>query len=70
MGHLIPTGTPNQGHSIDFKYIYEGKFEKCFMVCECGWEVEIESYRHSWSLIETKVRLRKHMQELGLESAE
>ena len=37
------------------------------MVCECGWKIEIESFRHPWSLIETRVRMRKHMQELGLD---
>jgi hypothetical protein len=67
MGRLIPTGLPNQGHSIDFEYVGEDKAKKCFMVCECGWKIEIESFRHPWSLIETKVRMRKHMQELGLD---
>ena len=70
MGKLIPTGLPNQGHSIDFKNLGVGESEKCFMVCECGWETEIESFRHPWSLIETKVRLRKHMEDLGLKSNE
>jgi hypothetical protein len=40
------------------------------MVCECGWKIEIESFRHPWSLIETRVRMRKHMEELGLSSGE
>lgn len=68
MGKLIPTGLPNQGHSIDFKNLGVGEAEKCFMVCECGWETEIESFRHSWSLIETRVKMQKHMKELGLGS--
>ena len=42
MGRLIPTGLPNQGHSIDFEYVGEDKDKKCFMVCECGWKIEIE----------------------------
>ena len=70
MGKLIPTGLPSQGHSVDFENLGEGKAEKCFMVCECGWRTEIESFRHPWSLIETKVRLRKHMEDLGLKSNE
>lgn len=70
MGRLIPTGLPNQGHSIDFEYTGEDKDMKCFMVCECGWKIEIESFRHPWSLIETRVRMRKHMDELGLSSGE
>lgn len=68
MGRLIPSGLPNQGHEMDFEYVGKGKQQKCLMRCNCGWQVEIESYRHPWSLIEIKVRTRKHMQELGLES--
>ena len=68
MGHLIPTGLPNQGHSINFEYTGQDKDMKCFMVCECRWKIEIESFRHPWSLIETRVRLRKHMEELGIET--
>jgi hypothetical protein len=70
MGKLIPTGLPNQGHSVDFEYVGDGKGMKCFMVCQCGWKIEIESFRHPWSLIETKVRLREHMKDLGLKSNE
>jgi hypothetical protein len=67
VGRLIPSGLPNQGHSIDFEYVDENTELKCFMVCECGWKIEIESFRHPWSIIETRVRLRRHMQELGLQ---
>jgi hypothetical protein len=67
MGRPIPTGVPNQGHQMDFKYEGEGKKQKCFMTCECGWFIEIETFRHPWSLIEIKVRAKRHMQELGLE---
>ena len=70
MGKLIPTGLPNQGHSVDFEYFGEKKDIKCFMVCQCGWKIEIESFRHPWSLIETKVRMRRHMDDLGLNSNE
>jgi hypothetical protein len=66
MGLLIPIGLPNQGHSIDFEYIGDGFEEQCFMVCECGWKIEIESYQNAWSLIETRVRLQRHMEEIGL----
>ena len=66
MGRLIPTGLPNQGHSRDFEYSGEDRNKKCFMVCESGWRVELETFRHQWSLIETKVRVRKHMEEMGL----
>ncbi|MFZ9222847.1 MAG: hypothetical protein ACO23S_06265 [Candidatus Nanopelagicaceae bacterium] len=67
MGRLIPTGVPNRGHQMDFVYEGEGEAQKCFMTCECGWRIEIESFRHPWSLIEVKARSRRHMQELGLE---
>jgi len=67
MGRLIPTGIPNQGHSIDFEYTGQDKDMKCFMFCECGWKIEIESFRHPWSLIETNVRVKKHMEEIGIE---
>jgi hypothetical protein len=70
MGKLIPTGVPNQGHSIDYEYIGEGVEEQCFMVCECGWQIEIESFQHPWSLIESRVRLQRHMEDLGLKSYE
>jgi hypothetical protein len=62
---LTPTGLPNEGHSIAFEYLGEGVEQQCFMVCECGWKIEIESFRHSWSLIETRVRLQRHMEEIG-----
>ena len=68
MGRLIPSGLPNQGHAIDFEYVGEKRDLKCYMVCECSWKIEIESFRHPWSIIETRVRLRKHMKELGLQS--
>ena len=67
MGRPIPTGVPNQGHEMDFQYEGEGNKQKCFMICKCSWRIEIETFRHPWSLIEIKVRVRRHMQELGLE---
>jgi len=70
MGHLIPTGIPNQGYSINFEYIGDGENQTCLMICECGWKTKIESFRHPWSIIETKVKVRKHMEELGLSSNE
>lgn len=64
MGRLISTGISNQGHPMDFRYVGEGADQKCFMCCECGWEVEIKSFRHSWSLMEINVKNRKHLQSL------
>ena len=68
MGRLIPTGVPNQGHPMDLEYTGSGQKMKCFMVCACGWRTEIESFRHPWSLIETRVRAQRHLEELGIES--
>jgi hypothetical protein len=70
VGRLIPTGAPNLGHSIDFEYVGTGRAQKCFMDCQCGFRVEIEFFRHSWSVIEINVRFRKHMLEVGLQPNE
>ena len=66
MGHLIPTGAPNQGHSMDFEYEGSGEEQKCLMCCQCGWKVEIESFRKPWSVTEVKVRVGKHLEDLGI----
>lgn len=70
MGRLIPISSPNQKHAIDFEYVGAGKVQKCFMFCKCGFRVEIESFRKPWSLIESNVKFRKHMKEVGLERHE
>jgi hypothetical protein len=67
LGRPIRTGDSNQGHEMDFRYEGEGENQKCFMTCKCGWEIEIDSFRRPWSLIEIKVKNRKHLQDLGLE---
>jgi len=67
MGHLIPTGVPNHGHSINFEYVGFGEEQKCYMGCQCGWRVEIESFRNPWSVTEVKVRVEKHLEELGID---
>jgi len=66
MGHLVPTGVPNQGHSMDFEYEGSGEEQKCLMRCQCGWKVEIESFRKPWSVTEVKVRVGKHLEDLGI----
>lgn len=69
MGDLISTGISDQGHSITFEYVGEGAEQKCFMKCVCGWSTEIESSMHPWSLIETKVKFQKHLDDLALKDA-
>jgi len=66
MRHLIPTGVPNQGHSMNFEYDESEEAPKCFMSCQCGWRVKIESFRNPWSVTEVKVRVGKHLEDLGI----
>lgn len=57
---MIPNSKPR---CLGFKRTGLGENQKCFMVCNCGAEIEIESFRHSWSIIETRVRWAKHLEE-------
>jgi hypothetical protein len=47
------------------KLVYEGvdESQRCFIDCECGARIEIESFRHSWSIIETRVRWERHLED-------
>ncbi|MCX6403050.1 MAG: hypothetical protein NT032_03865 [Actinobacteria bacterium] len=57
------------------KLVYEGvdESQRCFidcecgarieMICICGAQIEIESFRHSWSIIETRVRWERHLED-------
>ena len=65
MGRLIATGVEFEGHSVTFQYLGLGVEQKCLMNCACGWSVYIDSFKESWSLIETKVRFQRHLKELG-----
>lgn len=67
MGHLIPTEIEDQGHQISFEYIGNDTDHNCFAVCLCGWRTEIESFRNPWSVIEVKVKVTKHFEELGIQ---
>ena len=67
MGHLIPTEIEDQGHQISFEYQGQDANQKCLSICTCGWRTEIESFRHPWSFIEVKVRVREHFEALGLQ---
>lgn len=60
MGKLIPIPA-NSGPTIKITYEGTGKDQKCFIDCECGARMEIESFRHSWSIIETRVRWEQHL---------
>jgi uncharacterized membrane protein YecN with MAPEG domain len=48
---------------VEFKRVGELKDEKCFMICICGAQIQIESFRHSWSIIETRVRWERHLED-------
>jgi hypothetical protein len=41
MGRLIPTGLPNQGHSVDFEYVGEDKDKKCSWSVNVGGKLKL-----------------------------
>lgn len=64
MGNPLPTGIPNEGHSMRFEYSDQGKQGMCYLCCECGWRAEIKSYRQSWSLLEINFKAKRHFESL------
>lgn len=68
MGYLIPTEVDNSGHIFTFEYPVSGSSITCWMLCSCGWTTNIESFEHSWSVIETKVSATKHLIDFGISS--
>ncbi len=62
MGKLIRIPS-NSGPNNELIYEGEGESKKCFIVCECGTRMEIGSFRHSWSIIETRVKWEAHLKE-------
>ena len=66
MGRLLPTGFESEGHKFEFRYITDKSDEGCEMVCLCGWVTDIESFRHSWSVIEVKVKANQHLAKFGI----
>jgi len=66
MGHLIATGVEEQGHQISFEYVGKESKQRCFALCNCGWKVEIESFLNPWSVIEVKVRVARHFEEVEI----
>jgi hypothetical protein len=38
------------------------------MVCICGWETDIDSFQHPWSVIEVKVKANQHLAKFGITS--
>jgi hypothetical protein len=36
------------------------------MVCDCGWNIPIESFQYSWSIIEIKIRVKEHLSKFGI----
>lgn len=68
MGHLISTGFVTKGHEFNFEYLDSDDQKKCLMVCKCGWKIAIESFQHTWSIIEVKVRVKSHLANHGIDS--
>jgi hypothetical protein len=60
-GRLIMTGVHEPGHSDVLTYSGEGLAEHCYLDCECGVRLEIESFRHPWSTIEVRVKYGQHL---------
>lgn len=67
MGRLMSTGVGRAEHST--KLIYEGVHEnqKCFMVCECDWRIEITAFKNYGGVIETRSRYDEHLDSVGLQ---
>jgi hypothetical protein len=36
------------------------------MVCDCGWSISIDSFQHSWSVIEVKIKVQEHLSKFGI----
>lgn len=66
MGKLLSTGFESEGHKFEFRYETEQSDEGCEMVCVCGWVTDIGSFRHSWSVIEIKVKVKDHLEKFGI----
>jgi hypothetical protein len=68
MGRLVPTGFESEGHKFDFEYKTGQSDIGCQMVCICGWETDINSFQHPWSVIEVKVKANQHLAKFGITS--
>lgn len=66
MGKLIDTGVGRVKHMTEIVYEVVDETKKCFLVCECGWRVEIKAYRNYGGVIETRIRYDEHLESLGL----
>lgn len=66
MGRLITTGFSTDGHRFEFVESNSDMQQICLMVCDCGWNIPIESFQHSWSIIEIKVRVKEHLAKFGI----
>jgi hypothetical protein len=66
MGRLISTGLQSNGHGFEFEYKDQDGHKKCLMVCICGWNTNIDSFQHSWSVIEVKVKVKDHLSSFNI----
>ena len=68
MGRLLPTDFETNGHKFVFQYLQSSQVNSCLMLCACGWDTNIDTFQHSWSVIEVKVKVQKHLADCGLTS--
>lgn len=66
VGEFISTGITVPGHGIEFFYP-DGE---CVLLCECGWQSEIDSYPNPWVVVEVNSRIRRHLTEVGFSEKE
>ena len=67
MGKLIDTGVGRPGHATNHLYEGDENSLKYFLVCECGWKVEIKAFRNYGGVIETRIRYDEHLESVGLQ---
>lgn len=68
MGRLLPTDFETSGHKFNFQYFQSNQVNSCLMSCACGWDTNIDTFQHSWSVIEVKVKVEKHLADCGVTS--
>ena len=67
MGEIIHTGVGRSGHLTEFIYEGDDESKRCFLNCNCEWEVEIKAFRNYGGVIETRIRYDEHLESVGLQ---
>lgn len=69
MSDLFPTGMSAPGHPITFEYLDETEGRRCIMRCGCGWSSEVEPSILPWTVNETQVKFKQHIEDEALKDA-